>query len=108
MGSEASPIVPEGYHIAPGNIDTSKPLMGAFNKLGREVFASTLIINCQLQGYWTSMNRATIENVCKQLGANICFLDWFIEQHLIVCDRYGNFCLTEAFVKRCYEVSPKK
>lgn len=50
MGYEPSSIVPEGYHIAPGNIDTSKPFMGAFDKLGREVFASALVIYCQYRG----------------------------------------------------------
>lgn len=55
-----------------------------------------------------SMDRAGIEGICNQLSANSRFLDWFLEQGLIVRDRYENFCLTETFVKRCYEVSPKK
>jgi|GEM_PF-3033863 len=104
MGS----IVPEGYHIAPRNIDTSKPFMGAFDKLEREVFASALVVHCQYAGYWVSIDRAEVENICNQLGANIRFLDWFLEQGLIVRDRYQNFCLTEAFVLCCYKVAPKK
>ncbi|MEK7498720.1 MAG: hypothetical protein AAB611_02565, partial [Patescibacteria group bacterium] len=87
-----SPIVPEGYHITPSHIDTSKNFMGAFDKLGREVFACALVIYCQYKGYWISMDHVTIKDICGQLGANIYFFYWFLEQHLMARDRYNKFC----------------
>ncbi len=107
METKAS-IVPEYYRIKPSSIDTSKQFMGAFGKLGREVFAGALVMYCQHVGYWVSFNESTIQDVCNQAGANIAFLPWFLESGLIVKDRHERLCLTEEFVERCHSASPKK
>ncbi len=101
-------IIAENFHIKPSDIDTNKPFMGAFGKLGMEVFASIIVRMCQYIGYWDAFTRKQIEDCCIQRGANAIFLERFMEQNLMICDVNGGFCVTEEFVRRCYEAAPKK
>ncbi|MBI5153558.1 MAG: hypothetical protein HZA36_03825 [Parcubacteria group bacterium] len=100
--------VPENYHIKPSDIDTSRPFMGVFGKMGPEFLGNIIVQMCQYMGFWDAFTREQLEVCCAQGGANMAFLDWFIAHNLIVCDVNGRFCVTEEFVKKCYQVVPKK
>ncbi|MDE1970309.1 MAG: hypothetical protein KGI50_01900 [Patescibacteria group bacterium] len=99
-------IVPENYYIKPGDIDTSKPFLGIFGKLGAEVFGHMFVQMCQHNGFWNAFTRDELAVCCTQAGANMFFLDWFIVRDLLVCDMHGKFCATLEFVNSCPRVTP--
>lgn len=96
------------YHIKPSDINISKLLQGAFNKLGVEVLACAIILFCQSIGYWHSFDIDDLQLYCKKTGANTAFLKILLEHQYITIDKWNRYCVTIKFIKRCHETHPKE
>ena len=105
--SEVAQAAYENYYIKPDDIDISKYLRGAFNKLGVEVLASAIVLFCQTNGYWRSFDIEALKLYCEDTGANTAFLKILRELEYIVVDKWNKYCVTIKFVKRCYDTNPK-
>ncbi len=104
------------YPIRPKDIDTTRHFLSAFGKGEVEVAAQYVVRFCQKLGGWKAFTKEDLNKFYLENGGA---KEWVFERkrsfpfhwlndRLLVKRPDGRYCVTDLFIDRCFNSSPKR
>jgi hypothetical protein len=103
------------YPIRPEDIDANRHFFGAFGKGEVEIAAKYIVRFCQQLGGWKALTVEEINNFYRENGG---LTEWvfnrrdtfpfhWLNEKLLARRQDGKCCVTNLFINRCFQSSPK-